>query len=247
MGGTVVVDNTVVDQLVQRWESERNNGRRDFIKTLGVVPVVTVSAQPGSLGLQLGKLLAHRLGFQCLTIEHIEAFADGSEIYSRTESLLDDQFRLALPTIVNSIALDPSIESDFVRHQCRTILCLAELGGVVLMDWAANYVLGPDCGLHIRVHAPNPIRAQNAMKESGLPLKEARKLLREMYDDGTGFFLKFLRNDVYDETQYDLLLNTGYMDVADIVEIAIAAAKAKAASMKRRRASCLSPEGAISN
>jgi len=243
----LLVGETTVDQLLQRWETERSNGRRDFIQTLGLVPVVTVSAQPGSLGLQLGKLLAPRLGFQCLTIEHIEAFADGSENYSRIESLLDDQFRLALPTIVNSIALDPSIESDFVRHQCKTILCLAELGGVVLIDWAANYVLGPDCGLHIRVHAPNPVRTQNAMKESGLPLKEARKLLREMNNDGTAYLLKVLRNDVYDETQYDILLNTGHMDIEDLVDIALAAARAKAASMKRRRVLCLSPKGAISD
>lgn len=201
----------------------------------GPVPVITVSGQTGSRSSELCELIAEKLDYTALSIEHIDAFDESSEHYAKMMSLLDDQFKASLPELVDAIEVDLSDEPARVKHHCNIVLCLAELGGVVLQNWAANYILGPECGLHIRILCPNANRVQNMARESGLPVGDARKLLKGAYTDGYAFLMKQLRYDVWDESQYDLTLNTGYMGPHDLADVAVAAARAKAAGIRERR------------
>jgi len=224
-----------IERLFGRWECVKSQAPDDSTRLHSRVPIVTVSSMTGSRGLEFGKLLSQRLDYEYLTIDHIGLFAEGSEYIDRMSSLLDSRFKSSLPELVESMEIDFSDQANHMKHHCKIVLCLAELGGVVLADWAANYILGPECGLHIRVFCPNSIRARNVATESGLPLNDARKLLRESHNEGYAFLLKQLRYDVWDETQYDVLLNSGYMDFERMVDIAVAASEAKATSISERR------------
>lgn len=232
---------TSIDALINRqllrWELERQQGEaRPPQKTLQS-PIITVSRQTGSRGSYIAELLAQRLGFQRLHREAIDAISKSSGYRKRLIEALDEHIRGHLERTVEATLTGQWVDyGDYVEHLHRVVLSMAELGGVILMGRGGNFILGPLRGLHIRVICPDSARIENLVRYKQMSVPEARRHMEQGDRERRDFVAKVFHADIDSPRNYDMVLNSGLMDVDRLVDIAEIAYRAKMARLQEKRA-----------
>ena len=191
-------------------------------------PIVTISRQSGSRGSYFGSRLAQRLGFQRLHREAIELVSRSTGYQKRILESLDGHFRDRLELMVESILTGSAIDyTDYTRQLCRMVLSMSQLGGVILMGRGGNHILGPKRGFHIRVVCPKEKRIENLVKYKEITEDEAVEVIEKSDTDRKRFVKQVFSADIDDPHHYDLVVNTSYMDIEDLVETTVIAYRAK--------------------
>jgi cytidylate kinase len=104
---------------------------------------------------------------------------------------------------------------------------MSELGGVVLLGRGGNFILGPKRGFHVRFVAPHETRVANLMKYREMTRKEAEGLISESDGMRGQLIRKLFRADIDDPVYYDLMVNSAYVDIEDLLGVVKAAVMAK--------------------
>ena len=164
--------------------------------------IVAISETAGSLGNEIGRRLAERLGYR---------FADREIIAKAAEQFGQD------PGDLRDRAEDkPSLWERLTetQHRYRTyveamILEMASGDNVVLAGLASTIVLGPvPHALRVRTNAPERVRANRVEQQQGLTREAALDYVRQS-DHERAARVKFLyRVNVDDPLLYDMVLNT---------------------------------------
>lgn len=167
--------------------------------------IVAISETTGSLGNEIGRRLAERLGYR---------FAD-REIIAKAAEL----FGAAASDLRHGTEEKPSFWERLTdsQHRYRTyvdsiILELASGDDVVIAGMAAVVVLRPmPHVLRVRINAPERLRAERVEQQQGLTREAALDHLRHV-DHERATRMKFLyRVNVDDTMLYDIALNTERM------------------------------------
>jgi len=225
----------IINRQLFRWEQERKRIQETPHVPFVPAPIVTISRQSGSRGSYFGSRLALKLGYQRLHREVIDAISESSGYYGKIVASLDGHFRSNLSLMVEAMITGKSFDhSDYVKHLSKVVLSLSALGGVVLMGRGGNIILGPERGFHMRVVCPLEYRIENLVKYKKLGPKEARTIITRSDTGRKEFIAKVFKVDVDDPHNYDLMINTTLMDVEDLVDIAIAAMRAKMAKLSHK-------------
>lgn len=155
-------------------------------------------------------------------------------------------FTLVTPSTVDEIIheryqLDYSVQGDagHMPHDRKASKIFANLISAVLTDMAViNDLVVLECGgqfifkafpnaLHIRVVSSRDIRAHNIMQETGLSFEGALARMEEHYRRNLRFLRSTFRRLSETPERYDMVLNTGALDVAKAVELITHAARLK--------------------
>lgn len=218
----------IINRQLMRWELERH--RTDEHPTLPPTPprIITISRQTGSRGSYLATLLAQRLGFQRLHREVIDAISQSSGYYKRLIASLDEHFHSNLEASIEATLTGQWVNHhDYVKHLYRVVHSMAELGGVVLMGRGGNFILGPNRGFHIRVVCPEEARIGNLVAYKQMSLSEAKHRIQQSDKERQEFIAKVYHANIDNPMHYDLVLNSGQMDIDRLVDIAELAFQAK--------------------
>ena len=120
--------------------------------------------------------------------------------------------------MVDSLVSGEAVDhSDYVRHLYQVILSMARLGGIVLIGRGGNFILGPRRGFHIRVVCPRDRRIANLVAYKNVSAAEAPGEVDHSDAERREFIHKLFRADIDDSRHYDVVVNTDYVDVEELV------------------------------
>ena len=193
--------------------------------------IITVSREFGSGGRSVGKALAKRLGWKYYDKELVKAVAEKTGFdprfieergeFSVGKSLLS--YALAgqgMPGVMNGMSA-----SDFLWcMQREVILKLAEEGGCVIVGRCADYVLRDDPNaalVNLFVHAPMAARIRRESARTNTTPIQAEKRIRQVDKERASYYNFFSSKRWGDAQGYDLCVNTGNMDISDVVQLTL--------------------------
>lgn len=177
--------------------------------------VITISKQLGSLGTEIARAVADRLGYDYVDKERIE------------KSLTD--YGLPAPTIERLDEKAPPFW-DFHQLQRRWFLHSLEAaiyefagnGNAVIVGRGGQILLKELPGvLNVRIRAPWNARLKRIMALEGGDEKKAARLLQRSDHDSAGFLRTFFDENWEDQDLYDLIINTAKLSLESGVQAII--------------------------
>lgn len=182
------------------------------------IPVVTISREPGSGGRLIGEQVAARLGFDLYHQEVLHEMARSANVSERLVSTLDERGLNVLEEWIASLVDSRHLWPDqYMKHLMNVVGTIGRHGRAVLIGRGANFLLPPEQRLSVRVIAPFEFRAQQVARTHGMSLAEARRRITKTDADRRSFVRKYFHADVAAPEAYDLLINTGTLDLESAV------------------------------
>jgi cytidylate kinase len=199
-------------------------------------PVVTLFEKYGSGARYIGPLVAEALGVRWLdqaisSTEIEEARYPGSGGASEKGGGLSrflGQFAASAALLDDaSIPLAQAQDADLVQENTRTVQTVADTGGVLLGRNGALILGGVPGSLHILLDAPLHIRIARAAKIDGIDESLAAKRQRNEDRIRSELSEHLYHWNPMDIDKYDLVVNTGAMDLDTAADVIVAAYRAK--------------------
>jgi cytidylate kinase len=179
--------------------------------------IVTFSQQHGSRGEAIAREVAHRLGFNLVTPDKVDEII--RERYQLDYSLSGE---------ISQTPRDHDNSKVFANLISAILTDLAVLNDVVVLECGGQFIFRafPNA-LHVRIIAPRDIRAHYIIQDSGISFEQA---LRELEDHDlrhVRFIRSSFRRPSETPERYDLVLNTGALDIEQAVELILTAVRLK--------------------
>jgi cytidylate kinase len=196
-------------------------------------PVVTLFESYGAGADQIGPRVAQALGLPF----HAQAFSSTEieDAVAKQESqggVLSQLFGAMGGSYAglegHSVAMAQQDNHALVLDNTRTVLQAAQAGGVITGRNGALILAEWPGALHVLLDAPLEQRVERAAKESGIDIQRAAKRQRREDQVRADLSIQFYGWDPRETTRYDLVVNTGTMDLDTCVEIIVQAARVKA-------------------
>lgn len=181
--------------------------------------VVTISRQMGSMGFEIGNLVADSLGYRIVWRELINEAALRAGAPDVALAVIDELGLLGVtPTAKKSDA--------YLQAVNAVVLELAGKGNVVLIGRAGQRILADFPGtLHVRLIAPLDQRVQRVAQQQNIPPEAARAQIEASDQHRRQYLKRFYHADWEDPSLYDLVINTGRISCEAACELICLAAR----------------------
>jgi CMP/dCMP kinase len=200
-----------------------------------VMKAITVSRQYGSGGGEIATRLAHTLNWQLIDHEIVAEVArelgmpeEEAEVHDeRTESFISrvlGSMQLASPELLANapiVPLSPGTQ-EHIYHEAlqRVVETAANTGNTVIVGRAGQVILAKRRDvLHVRIVAPFEQRVRYVMQREGPDEAGARARIQQKDRDRTRYLQSQYHRDVNDPLLYDLVLNSGVLDLESLVDL----------------------------
>ncbi len=182
--------------------------------------IITISRQMGSLGFEVGNLVANCLGYRVVWRELINEAAQRAGAPEVALAVIDELGLLGLnPTAKNSAAYIHAVDAVVTE--------LAAQGNVVLIGRAGQRILANFPGtLHVRLIAPLDLRVQRLMERQHISNEAARSQIEASDLHRRQYLKRHYHVDWDDPSLYDLVINTGRISSRAACELICMAARA---------------------
>lgn len=196
-------------------------------------PVVTIFESYGSGADEVGPRVAEALG----VAYHAQAFSS-EQLEESTEEPADDSLLSRVFTAMGgsyaaldgpSVAMAQRDDHELVLRNTRWVTGVAAPGGVIVGRNGALILATWPGALHVRLDAPAEHRVERAARTSGITPERAARRQRREDDIRADMSIRLYGWDPRDPTRYDLVLNTGTLEVDDCVAIIVQACRVKTA------------------
>lgn len=183
------------------------------------MPIITISRQKGSLGDEIARSTADKLGYT-----YIEKIQISETLSKLGFSLSDvDKYDEKKPSIWQTLSIQKKLFALLIR---AAVYELAVDQNVVIVGRGGQIILKGIPGvIHVRVIAPYAARVTRLMKQMGYEEKNAERIIRHSDRDSSGYLENYFDADWDDNALYDLVintrviaLNTGVKMIADAVD-----------------------------
>ena len=196
--------------------------------------VVTLFESYGSGASYIGPRVAQALGVpfheQAFSSQQIEDAAERRE----DEGLLSRLFATLGGSYAGiegpSVAMAQRDDYELVLENTRIVQEQANEGGVITGRNGAMILASRPGALHVKLDGPLEQRIERSARESGIDIQRAAKRQKREDQVRADMSLQFYHWDPRDTDRYDLVINTGTMDLDTCVKIIVAAARIKAQS-----------------
>ena len=205
----------LVDEQVKKWGFER----RSPAVEADPLTAVTVSRDPGSGGKLIAKGIAECIDFDLFHQEVIHEMAQSANVSKRIVESLDEKGLSMLEDWVAASIHKHHLWPDaYLQHLLKVIGTIGKHGKAVLVGRGANFVLAPENTFRLRVIAPRAFRAQKVAEAFDLPLKDAEHRILKTESERRAFIRKYYHKDIEDPIHYDLVINTGNIQLDEAIE-----------------------------
>ena len=221
----------IIDRQLRSWENERRLARLHNAVTEPPAvghPIITVSREHGSHGREVAARLAERFQYTLLHRNAIDRIAESTGLMRRLIEALDEHSRSRIQSWIDSMVWGNFLdEGDYARGLFRTVRSIASLGGVVVVGRGANYIVGPEGGVHVRVVAPFPERTRNLMRRKDCSAAAADREVRIVDAERARFVRKLFGREVDDPLGYDVTVNESGWPLDELTEMLTLLARRK--------------------
>lgn len=199
-------------------------------------PVVTLFEAYGSGADKVAQKVAEALGVDYLgqrySSEELEQDSSAQEVDEDSAFLrFFKRFGQETTDHLDNVLIpaDQRHEYDLVVENNRTLFQATASGGVVLGRNATVVLAENPRALHVKLDGPVETRVARAAAEAGIDLDRAAR--RQVHEDAVRaeMSLKLYNWDPRQSDRYDLVINTAHLDDDAVVQIIVAASRAKAA------------------
>lgn len=182
--------------------------------------IITISRQTGSLGDEIAKSAADRLGFQ-----HIEKSQISEILLKHGFSASDvDKYDEKKPSLLQTLSVQKNIYAHLIR---AAVYELAARENVIIVGRGAQLILKDIPGtLHVRVIAPEATRVERLVNQKGYDEKNARWIIQQSDRDSSGYIRTYFDAKWDDSDLYDMIINTRILTTNTCVEMITRAAGA---------------------
>ena len=195
-------------------------------------PVVTLFESYGAGASYIGPRVAQALGvpfhgqaFSSEEIESAEARREREGLLSRVLGAMGGQYA-ALEG--GSVATAQQDKHELVLENTRVVVEQAREGGVIMGRNGALILAKWPAALHVKLDGPLTQRIERAAKDSGIDVERAAKRQKREDQVRADMSIEFYGWDPRETDRYDLVVNTGTMDLDTCVAIIVQAVKVKA-------------------
>jgi len=200
----------IIEEQVQKWQILSTEKKIDPEG----ISVVTVSREPGSGGNIVAKSLSEKLGFDLFYQEIIHEMAESARVSIRLLETLDEKGVSVLDDWISSLVDKRHLWPDkYLQHLMKVIGTIGKHGRAVIIGRGANFVLPPDKSLRVRIIAPLESRIKNVAREFDINVEEARRRVIKTESDRRAFVRKYFNADIKAPLSYDIVINTGTLDI----------------------------------
>lgn len=208
----------IVEEQVQRWTYTQREVRPDKKPPL----VITLSREPGSGGDLVADGIATQLKYDLFHQNVIHEMARSAQVSHQLVQSLDEK-RLntledSIATLVHRRHLWPD---EYLKHLLKVIGTIGKHGNSVIVGRAANFILQKNETFRLRIIAPREFRIQKVVDTFGISKDEAKRRIIKTESDRRAFVRKYFHEEIADPSNYDLVLNTGSLSIAEAVESVI--------------------------
>jgi cytidylate kinase len=199
----------LIEEQVRRWEMLKPQTREET-----VIPVITLSREPGSGGKFVAKAVAERLGLTLFHQELINAMAENADTSTRVIRTLDERGISMIEDWVSAAISEHHLWPDEMsRVLMKVIGTIGRHGNAIIVGRGANFVLPPENRFRVRIIAPLGKRIHCVAEAHGLSSKEAQKRVLRTESERRAFVRKYFHDDIGDPVNYDMILNAGTLSV----------------------------------
>jgi cytidylate kinase len=195
-------------------------------------PVVTLFESYGAGAGYIGPRVAQALGvpfhgqaFSSEEIENAEARRENEGLLSRVFGAMGGQYAALEGGSVATVQQD---KHELVLENTRTVVEQAREGGVIMGRNGALILQKWPAALHVKLDGPAAQRIERAAKDSGIDVERAARRQKREDQVRAEMSIEFYGWDPRETDRYDLVVNTGTMDLDTCVAIIVQAAKVKA-------------------
>ena len=204
----------LVEEQVRRWQIMRKEEKKEETG----ITVITVSREPGSGGNILAKRLSENLEYDLFYQEVIHQMAESARVSIQFVETLDEKGVSVLEDWISSLVDKRHLWPDqYLQHLMKIIGTIGKHGKAVIVGRGANFVLPPEKRLSVRLIGPLEKRVRNVSQEFGISSEEARRRVIKTDSNRRAFIRKYFNDDIRDPLNYDLVLNTGRLNIDDAV------------------------------
>jgi cytidylate kinase len=182
---------------------------------------VTISRDIGSLGDEIARLLAVRLGWHVFDKEIVNHISANSHVRETLVQQLDERIRTRVQD--GMLRLFSMAESssfgceEYHEALIKTLTYLAAVGRAILVGRGANFALRQErSGLHIRLIASPLVRIQRLGEGWNLPHDQASKRMMDKDSERRAFIRHHFNQDLDDFRAYDLVFNTDRLSAEQV-------------------------------
>jgi cytidylate kinase len=202
---------------------------------------VTISRQYGSGGGEVAARLAQRLGWELIDHQIVAQVARALDISDAEAESRDEHGASLAARVVNAILttapegpVDPdnlpkSQEQRYHEAVCQILEETVRTRKAVIVGRGAQAFLGRRRDvLHLRIVAPLEQRIAYVTRREGLNERAARSRIQSKEHARVRYLQAHYHRSPDDPLLYDLVLNTGVLDLDSVVDLAVLALERKA-------------------
>jgi hypothetical protein len=185
-------------------------------------PVITVSRQQGSSGVEIGELTARKLGYEFLDRAIVEAIAEKASIEKSVVESLDERASSMLAEFLRDTLKPGDLSRQkYIEHLAGLLIVKAEMGKAVIVGRGAHIILKAFPLFRVRIICPKKIRVERLAARYDILIKDAREMVKRSDNERSAFMKNFFTTDIDDSTHYDLLVNTERIDEEQASDIIV--------------------------
>ena len=205
---------------------------------------VTISREYGSGGGEIAARLAKRLGWKLIHHEIVMQVAKALGVTQEDAAAHDEHaeglvarvlygLSAIQPPMPGGVPVDLTIDSRaYDQARRRAVEGAIEAGQVVIVGRGAQVLLEARRDvLHVRVVAPLEPRIAYVMKREGLDRAASQARIQQKDRDRLRFLMTEHHRNAEDAHLYDLVVNTGVLDLDSAVELIVVGLALKAARL----------------
>ena len=184
--------------------------------------IITIARQHGSLGKQIGKIVAEKLG--------IPFYYKEMTALAAQESGLDKEFisdiNVNAPDMLHSLYLSTNVIQQAIVAQDKIIRKIADNGSCVIVGRAADYVLRDyENVVRIFISAPEEYRVKRIMEVYGDSEEKAKRNMRRSDNARSAYYENISGQEWGDSKNYNLCIDSsiGVEKCAEIISAYIKA------------------------
>jgi cytidylate kinase len=206
----------IIEEQVKRWVMG-NIKDKSIVESINVI---TVSRESGSQGYEVAQKLSRTLGFDLFHNEILDAMVDVSKNSRKLIETLDERGMNIVDDVVSALVHQHHLWPDeYTKLLLRILGTVGKHGRAVIVGRGANFVLAGPSTLRVRLVAPLKTKRDYMQKKLGLNAEDAQKHVIRTDSNRSAFVRRYFNADVADPSNYDLILNTGVVDIDRAVQV----------------------------
>ena len=210
----------IIEEQMHRWQLMHTQKKAEK----EVLPVVTISREPGSGGRIIAQKLAAKLNVEVFQQEVLHEMARRAEVSEQMLATMDERGLSILEDWISSLVYDRHMWPDeYLKHLMNVIGTIGKHGRAVVVGRGANFILPPEQRYRVRITAPRQFRIRKVAQEFTLSENEARRRVIKTESDRKAFIRKYFNADIADPDNYDLTINTKNLGVDHAANLIAAA------------------------